>query len=345
LTSGGVVGNGAVTSNPLFYDANNWWSSVNPAYLGTPVVLNAANLATSGSATSFTGSESAAWDLWTYDITPEYKITKDAMVYFKHAKGAKSGGFNTAATQLAAINTIIKPESIFSYELGAKTTWFEGRLKANTALFYYDYSNDQLNITAVPDPSIPNNRTGYIYNVKSAHSQGAEFSVEALPIPDLHIWANVGLLDTRFDDVSNINQGTVTDTRTLIQEGNDFVRSPHVTSFLQADYRIPYELPGDTHLILSGDWRFQDKQYYYVNYQDNSPLSSKLWQSPYSLVNFRVTLASKDDKYNIVAYVNNAFDEVYRNHTNTPSAGNLNGATLTWGQPQTAGVQVTARFW
>jgi iron complex outermembrane receptor protein len=342
-TLNGVVGNGAVTSNPLFYDAVNWWNSVNPRYLPTPVLLNPATAITSGSATNFIGQKSVAWDLITYDVTPQFKINETDIVYFKHARGAKSGGFNTSATQLAVFNTIIKPETLISYELGAKTGWFKGRLKANASLFYYDYKNDQLNITAVPDPSNPNNRTGYIYNVSAAHSQGAEFEVEALPIPDLHIIGNIGLLDTRFDDVGNINQ-TGVPLQTQIQVGNEMVRAPHFTSFLQTDYRIPYELPLNTHLVASGDWRFTSPQYYYVNYQDKTAVGKALSQGAYSIVNFRVTVASNDEKYSLTGYLNNALDATYLNHSNTPSLSNLNGATSIWGQGRTVGLQLNARF-
>lgn len=342
-TAGGVVGNGAVNNNPLFYDTVNWWNSVNPAYLPSQVVLSPATVAQNGTATNFIGQKSVAWDLVTYDITPQFKINNTDLVYFKHARGAKSGGFNTAATQLSVFNTIIKPETLISYELGAKTGWFDGRLKANAALFYYDYKNDQLNITAVPDPANPNNRTGYIYNVGAAHSQGAEFEVEALPIPDLHLIGNIGLLDTRFDDVSGINQ-TGVPLQTQIQVGNEMVRAPHFTSFLQADYRIPYNLPGDTHLVASGDWRFTSPQYYYVNYQDKTSTGTALSQGAYSLVNFRLTLATNDEKYSVTGYLNNALDATYLNHSNTPAQSNLNNVTNYWGQPRTLGLQLNARF-
>lgn len=335
LGTGAGLGNGALTSNPLFFDVNNWWHSVNPAYLQNSPT------ATATTATNFSGKKHASWDLWTYDVTPEYRITDNAMVYFKHSKGLKSGGFNTGATQRIVLDTVIKPERIFAYELGTKTTWFGGRLRANASLFYYDYANAQLNITAVPDPNVPNNRTGYIYNVKQAHSQGAEFELEALPFQDLHIIGNLGFLDTRFDDVSNIDQTGVPD-RNQIKYGNEFVRSPHITGYLNVDYRLPFELPGDTHLVASSDWRYQDKQFYYVNFQDDSDLSRLIQQPAYSIVNFRLTLASRDEKLALMGYLNNAFDQVYLNHSLTP--GNFNGASNTWGQPRTIGLQLTARF-
>jgi iron complex outermembrane receptor protein len=342
-TAGGVVGNGAVTSNPLYYDVTNWWNSVNPVYLPAQVPLSPLTAQTSGSATSFTGYKDVSWDLWTYDVTPQWRINATDMVYFKHARGSKSGGFNTSATTLAALNAIIKPETLISYELGAKTGWFNGRLKANASLFYYDYQNDQLNITAVPSATV-NTSTGYIYNVNAAHSQGAEFEIEALPIQDLHVIGNIGLLDTRFDDVSNINQ-TGVPQQTQIQVGNEMVRAPHFTSFLQTDYRIPYTLPFNTHLVASGDWRFTGPQYYYVNFQNKTPINSGLSQGAYSIVNFRFTVASNDEKYSLIGYINNALNETYLNHTNTPAASNLNAGVQIYGQPRTLGLQLNARFW
>jgi iron complex outermembrane receptor protein len=342
VAAGGVAGNGALTGNPLFFDTVNWWNSVNPAYLPAPVVLNPYTAQLFGAATNFTGQKSVAWDLITYDITPQYKINETDLVYFKHARGAKSGGFNTTATTLAVLNTIIKPETLISYELGAKTGWFQGRLKANASLFYYDYQNDQLNITAVPSATV-NTTTGYIYNVSAAHSQGAEFEVEALPHEDLHLIGNIGLLDTRFDDVGNINQ-TGVPVQNQIQVGNEMVRAPHFTSFLQADYKVPYELPGRTHLVASGDWRFTSPQYFYVNFQNKSQINSGVWQGAYSLVNFRLTLATHDEKYSLTGYVNNALNETYLNHSATPTPSTLNVGSQIYGQPRTLGLQLNARF-
>jgi len=342
-TSGGVIGAGATTSNPLFYDVNNWWYSVNPSYLPAQVPLTPLTAQTSGAATSFTGSKSVAWDLWTYDVTPQWRINATDLVYFKHARGAKSGGFNTSATTLAVLNSIIQPETLISYELGAKTGWFEGRLKANASLFYYNYKNDQLNITAVPSATV-NTSTGYIYNVSAAHSQGAEFEIEALPLQDLHVIGNIGLLDTRFDDVGNINQ-TGVPQQTQIQVGNEMVRAPHFTSFLQTDYRIPYQLPFNTHMVASSDWRFTSPQYYYVNFQNKTQVNSGLWQGAYSILNFRFTVASNDEKYSLTGYLNNALNETYLNHSGTPSAATLNAGTQIYGQPRTIGLQLNARFW
>ena len=342
--SGGVQGNGAVSSNPLFFDATNWWQSVNPAYLPKQVVLTPNTVNSNGTATNFVGNKSVNWDMITYDITPQYRFNDTDMAFFKQARGMKSGGFNTSASTLAALNAIIKPETLISYELGLKTGWFKGRLKANATLFYYDYKNDQLNITAVPNPQVPTTPTGYIYNVSAAHSQGAEFELEGLPHPDLHLIGNIGLLDTRFDNVSNINQ-TGVPLANQILVGNEMVRSPHFTSFLQADYKIPYTLPFDTHLLASMDWRYTSSQYYYVNFQDQGHTDRGLMQGGYSILNSRITVASNDEKYSLTGYINNALDTVYLNHSGTGTPANFNTGTQIYGMPRTFGLQLNARFW
>jgi len=346
LTARGVVGNGAVASNPLFYDVTNWWNSVNPTYLPKPVGLSPATVNNKATAnvTNFAGAKAVTWDLLTYDLTPQWRINETDMVFFKHARGAKSGGFNTGASTLSVLNSIIQPEILYSYEVGAKTGWFSGKLKANATLFYYDYQNDQLNITAVPNPAVPTTPTGYIYNVNSAHSQGAEFEIEALPLQDFHVIGNIGLLDTAFDDVSNINQTGVPRVNQILV-GNEMVRAPHFTSFLQADYRVPYQLPGNTHIVLSGDWRYTSPQYFYVNFQtSDTALYRGLSQGGYSLLNFRATIASNDEKYSLTGFVNNALNTAYLNHSLTPTPASLNAGYQMYGQPLTLGLQLNARF-
>jgi iron complex outermembrane recepter protein len=79
------------------------------------------------------------------------------MTYFSAARGYKAGGFNLDRVQssngLSSGTTGITPvddtsfpaEFVDSYELGAKSTWFDGNLLLNAALFHQRYEDFQLN--------------------------------------------------------------------------------------------------------------------------------------------------------------------------------------------------------
>jgi len=301
----------------------SWWNS----YTGT----------TGGSGT-FSSNPTKRWDALTYDLTPEYKLTQTDRVYFKFAHGVKSGGFNTAATNALALNTL-NPENLNSYELGYKSEWLDGRLNFNANVFHYDYKNAQVNVVGLFNGS--GTAISYLQNVASSHVDGAEFEVEALPINNLHITANIGYLQTKFDEFDIQNSGGN-------RNGNEFVRSPHFNSLLAADYKIP--LDNGRKVVVGGDWHYIGDQYYFVDPQNNPLLN----QAGYSIVNARVTYSTAKDRIEVTGYVNNLFDEDYHNHalpgsritpvTGPAFAQSATGATTIWGPPRTGGVALTFRF-
>jgi len=298
-----------------------WWSTYTGAY---------AAAGPSGSGT-FSAKDSKTWNALTYDITPEYKITPHDRVYAKYSHGEKSGGFNTAATSLAAVNTV-KPEQLDAYEVGYKSEWLDGRLNFNTSLFHYNYKDVQVNVVGFNANA--NTTVSYLQNAKKATVNGAEFEVEALPLENLHVNASLGLLDADYDSLQVVNGGSDLSGRSL-------VRSPHVTAQLAADYRIPVRYGK---VIIGADARYQAKQYYFIDPQ--SEARGHLNQEAYTLANARISFATHNDKYLFTGYVNNLFDKEYKNHSLPAfnAAQGVNGDSIYWAAPRTVGVSVTTRW-
>lgn len=86
-------------------------------------------------------------------IVVNYEASPDANIYAKVATGYKAGGFNV---RQADFTQGFRPEKLTTYELGWKTEWFARRLRWNTALFYSDYRDIQLDILVPdqPDPTL-----------------------------------------------------------------------------------------------------------------------------------------------------------------------------------------------
>ncbi|HSB94838.1 MAG TPA: TonB-dependent receptor [Spongiibacteraceae bacterium] len=307
-----IASSGAITFN----DPSAWWNSNNvQTTFGVPVALD----------------EDKDWHAVTYDLTPEYKITDNARVYFRYAKGFRSGGYNTGATAQAALSKIVDPEYLTSYELGAKSEWLEGRLNANASVFKYNYDDIQVNVVT-PLPSSGGTAVSYLQNVKHGKASGAEFDIEVLPIQALHINASLGILNTKFTDFDVPSAGG-----TVSYSGNRFVRSPHYTGVLGADYH--FALPGGGKLVAGSDLKYQSKQYFFTTNQ-NDPL---LGQGAYSIVNARLSYVTADDKVTVTTYANNVGDKVYKNHA-LPGFQGATGDTSIWGDPRTVGISLTTRW-
>lgn len=311
----------AASGTPQFGSVDNWWNTVSGANYAAASVAN----------NNFVSTPSTTWHALTWDFTPEYKLSSTARAYFKAAHGIKSGGYNTSATDVRALNTVA-PETLNSFELGLKSEWWENKLNFNANLFRYNYKNVQVNITGVYNGD-PTQSVNYLQNVAKAHVNGAEFELELQPVDELHINANIGILRTEFDEFNIQNNGGN-------RSGNEFVRSPHGTALLQADYRLPV---ASGKLVVSGDWRYTSKQYYYVDPQTDA--RGLLNQGGYGIGNARLSYTLPGGKHTFSAYVNNVGDKIYKNHTLTSFVpGTVNGDTVYWGARRTFGLSYTAQL-
>ena len=322
-TAGGAaVGGGVVV--PSWSNYAQWWNS----YTG--------NIGTAG---TFAGNLSRTWDAFNYDVTPSWNIDRNNLLYFKFSHGLKSGGFNTAATLPVAL-TDVRPERLNAFELGYKSTWFDGKLTFNATYFHYDYRDVQVNVVG-PNPGAVGGATvSYLQNAARAHADGAEFEVTAQPTERLRLNAAVGLLYTKFDEFTVNNSATSF-------AGNQFVRSPHLTLNVGANYTVPLGDKGK--LDFNADARYTSQQFYYVNSQD--PVNRALLTQPaYTLANARVTYTTANERLSASFFVNNLLDTTYRNHSLPAQAGaNPNSAAVfgdvvQYGDPRTFGGSVIVRF-
>lgn len=297
-----------------------WWNSFTGTY---------------GGPGTFSGDLRKTWNAFTYDITPSWQINHDNLVYFKFSHGIKSGGFNTAATLPIAL-VAVNPERLNAYELGYKSTWLDGALTFNVTAFHYDYRDVQVNVVG-PNPGAVGGATvSYLQNAAKAKADGAEFELTAQPIENLSLNAAVGLLYTKFKEFQVNNGGANL-------AGNQFVRSPHLTLNVGANYTVPLGDAGK--LDFAADARYTSLQYYYVTPQD--PVNRPILDQPgYTLANARITYTTANEKISVSAFVNNLLDTTYRNHAlpaYSPATG-VFGDIVQYGDPRTWGGSLIVRF-
>ncbi len=81
-------------------------------------------------------------------LSVSYKPHDDLSLYASYSQGFKSGGFDPRGRSdldpSGRVQAGFEPEVVDSYEIGAKGTFFGGALVANTALFFADYSDQQI---------------------------------------------------------------------------------------------------------------------------------------------------------------------------------------------------------
>jgi iron complex outermembrane receptor protein len=273
--------------------------------------------------TVVTQEESNEWDDWTYDFSPSYRLYDNVLTFFRYAHGFRSGGYSAGATAQSSVNTV-DPETIDSYEIGVKSEWLDGRLVANATAFYYDWKDMQLNIQGVTSTGL-NGST--LFNAALGKGKGAEFEVTYLPLENLRLSANVGLLSARYEDFQSSSGADYS--------GNRFARAPERTASIEAEYRVPLGSSGS--VAFGTDWAYQSRIYYSAVDQ----VDPFQWQDGYTLGNVRISYRTADERIEIGSYIRNVGDKSYATITVVPA----NGAyRTTLGSPQTYGGYVNVKF-
>lgn len=106
----------------------------------------------------------------TFLASARYHITADQMAYLRVASGFRPGGSNGV---LPGVPATYGPDKTVNYEIGYKGAYLDRRLELETALFYIDWTNIQLEALNEYDE-------GFTVNGNKARSQGAQFSGQYL---------------------------------------------------------------------------------------------------------------------------------------------------------------------
>ena len=125
----------------------------------------------------------------------ELDLNDASMTYVSYTKGYKPGGTNLTFgfendNAPAMVFPTFKSEEVSSLELGLKTDLFNGRARANIAVFSYDYENLQFQATD-PDPY-----RGGVANIPESEMSGIEIELDALLTDNLTLDLNLSKLDT-----------------------------------------------------------------------------------------------------------------------------------------------------
>ncbi len=145
---------------------------------------------------AFAFSDSDSWSDWTPTITLDYAMNDNVHFYGRLANGFKSGGFNGRANSAADAGSF-DPETVWTGEIGAKTTMADGRLRANYTLFMSKYEDFQARVS-VADPDNLANFSFPVLNAAELDIKGAEVELTWLPIDPLMLATQIGYLKSEY---------------------------------------------------------------------------------------------------------------------------------------------------
>jgi iron complex outermembrane receptor protein len=281
------------------------------------------------------------WNGVTGTLGLQWRPNDDTNVYLRYARGYKAGGFIASANMAPGVYA--DPEYLNSYELGWKQT-VGGRFQVNTALFYYDYKDFQAPLS-VQLPGGSFFATQFV-NL-DAEVKGVEVETVWSPIDPLRLFVNASYVDSEItrgccfqdtadpDAVASGARPVGSDgAQTLV--GNSLPNSPEVKYTVGANYTWNWA-PGS--LTLGGTYSYTDD------------LQSNVFSNPVAtapsneIADFRLLWNDAKDRYTIIGFVKNAFDEVgYIRSSGSSPTGVGSRRTVGLIYPRTYGVELQYRF-
>ena len=135
---------------------------------------------------------------WSYMLGVNYKPNDDTLLYAKYSRSYVSGG------QIATLAW--RPEFAKSWEAGIKTTFLDGKLRANLAVFSVTYENLQFANAGSAFPFVPALAplpTLIVSSRSPARARGLELELTAAPTRGLTLGANLGYTDFKYTGTLN----------------------------------------------------------------------------------------------------------------------------------------------
>lgn len=286
------------------------------------------------------------YDAWTGTLGVQWQPDGDTNAYARYSRGYKSGGW--LASNGLTPYPYADPEYVDNYELGLKKT-IGGRFQINSAIFYADYQGFQAPLTVILNPTTGSTGTQFL-NLE-ARNWGVELEGQWAPLDNLSIFASYAYLNAEIEEgccYVDTNDPTAAKSgakpvggtptaRTQTLVGNRLPMTAENKFNLGANYTFDFSSGS---LTLGGTYTYTDDM-------QTSIFSQANYTAPANeIVDFRALWKDSEDRFTIIGFVKNAFDEVAY-QSSTPSsltANNTFRRTVKLNFPRTFGMEFQYRF-
>ncbi|MEO0346424.1 MAG: TonB-dependent receptor [Pseudomonadota bacterium] len=257
-------------------------------------------------------------------------------LYGTFSQGFKGGGFDPrGAYNVPGVEAGFEPETVDSFEFGAKSLWAGGKFSTNIAVFFSDYENVQVPGSIGIDTNndgVDDSFAGTTTNAAEAEISGLEIEAAAQFTESFSGTFSLGLIDADF--------------KRWIVEGVDvsgereFQNTPDTTANLTLRNEWPITIrgvEGGLALIGAASYRSDNTQF-----EIPVPLVD---QDAFTLVDVSLVWTSYDDRIQAGIHGKNLTDEEYRVAAyNFPTLGLEGNVSAFYGAPLTVTGTVRVRF-
>ncbi len=307
--------------------------------------------------------DSVSYKEWTPRVSVDWRVTENLMLYSNIARGFKPGGFNVNET-IGFEGQGYRPEFLDAYEVGMKSVWPSINLAVDAAVFYNDYTDQQI--------GIQRNQAGAggtvvavagITNAAAVESYGYEVSASWFPVSGLNLNVSYAYTDASFKNyvqgpaptagagsfaACGVREGQTSSPQLRAEAGNECAdfsgnsvakNARHSLNF-GALYRAPLGNGGMSWFVgLNGQYRSK-------RYVDEANLS---WMPSYT--NLDLQAGIDFERFSLVGFVTNMTnDKTIRSAQRNIDSGRPEGfapgrAIIAYlPEPRVAGLRLIYRF-
>ena len=278
---------------------------------------------------AFQGDDSA--DLYTVRAELDWRPADDLLLYFSFNRGIKAGSFNgpldpsgspvfidpvtfdPAPTADAAMS--YDEEVLWAYEVGFKSTLFDGRARFNVAGFYYDYNDFQaFNLVGL---------TSFIQNA-DAELYGVDVEFFASPFEGLDVAFGMAYLH---QEVFDVPLGGI-----FVDRDIPWAPDWNVTGMARYEWPV-----GWGRMAIQGNFGYVSDYFLGLNN------SAVLKEEGYVLANARLSYTTGDGRYEAAVFVKNLANVEYRSVA-FDLAGVFGSVENLYAPPRWVGGTVSYRF-
>lgn len=214
-------------------------------------------------------------DLWGGKLTVEQDLSETQMLFASVTRGYKAGGANSGAFILPGDPATYEDETLWNYELGLRSSWFNGQVDSQVTVFYLDREDAQLRDSAGAGGFF----RYFTSNQGDAEHYGLETRVNWYLTRDWTASGSLGLLETELDATDR-----------------DLANAPSYNYSFRLDYRPSEGFFAGIEVVGTDEY-----------YESNSHNEER---ESFNVVN--ASIGYRWDRWTVTLWSKNLFDEDYQ---------------------------------
>lgn len=194
--------------------------------------------------------------MWGANISLNYQVNSQALVYLLAARGYKAGGVNGDALAKAADDSLselnskasFKPETLYNAEFGVKGSALDQSITARVAAFYM--WRDDMQVKGWLNPNSGPQFAGFIDNAGSGRNYGIEMENRLQLHPQLALFLSASWIKTRLGNYITLDEENFS--------GREQAQAPRFQYSVAADWYITDALTFNVSLQGKDEFYYSD---------------------------------------------------------------------------------------